>query len=175
IKTASRAGYKFNGWYTTADGTIEMPESIVIPKSNTTYYANWTANNYTVSYDKNTGSGTMADQNFTYDVAKNLSQNNFGKDGYVFTGWNTSADGSGIAYSNSQSVSNLTTASGGKVTLYAQWQAKSEFGDSNSKTTDPTDMLPTTGELVSNYITILGVIILVSIAYVGFKRNKKYK
>ncbi|WP_332384451.1 InlB B-repeat-containing protein [Lactococcus laudensis] len=175
IKTASRAGYKFNGWYTTADGTIEMPESIVIPKSNTTYYANWTANNYTVSYDKNTGSGTMADQNFTYDVAKNLSQNNFGKDGYVFTGWNTSADGSGIAYSNSQSVSNLTTASGGKVTLYAQWQAKSEFGDSNSKTTDPTDMLPTTGELVSNYITILGVIILVSIAYVGFKRNKKYR
>ena len=35
-------------------------------------YADWAPNTYTVKYNKNGGTGTMADQSFTYDVAQNL-------------------------------------------------------------------------------------------------------
>ena len=43
--------------------------------------------------------------------------------GYVFSGCNTKADGTGTSYTNGQSVSNLSTTNGATVTLYAKWTA----------------------------------------------------
>ena len=57
----------------------------------------------------------------TYDKAQNLTDNGFVKTGYKFTGWNTKSDGSGTAYTNKQSVKNLTSTDGGTISLYAQW------------------------------------------------------
>lgn len=88
--------------------------------SNSTIYAQWTANTYTVSFNSNGGSGTMSNQSFTYGVAQNLTTCSFTKSGYAFRGWNTSSDGTGTSYNDGQSVSNLTTTNGGTVTLYAQ-------------------------------------------------------
>ena len=45
--------------------------------------------------------------------------------GYTFTGWNTQPDGGGTAYTNGESVKNLTAIEGDTVTLYAQWRANS--------------------------------------------------
>ena len=90
-----------------------------------TLYAQWTANTSKVIFDKNLGTGTMADQAFTYDVAQNLTATAFTRVGYVFTGWNDQADGSGNAYTNSAEVINLTAAVDGSVTLYAQWPSNS--------------------------------------------------
>ena len=79
------------------------------------------ANTYSVKFDANGGSSTMANQSFTYGVAQALTANGFTRTGYTFAGWNTAADGSGTSYTNGQSVSNLTSAENGIVTLYAQW------------------------------------------------------
>lgn len=64
------------------------------------------------------GTGTMANQSFTYDVAQVLTENAFTRTGYTFEGWATSADGSKV-YDDRQSVQSLTTQS--HVTLYACW------------------------------------------------------
>ena len=80
-------------------------------------------NNYQVSFNGNGNtSGSMSNQSFTYDQAQNLTANGYSKIGYSFAGWSTSANGS-VEYSNSQSVSNLTSTNNGTVTLYAVWTA----------------------------------------------------
>lgn len=76
---------------------------------------------YEVEFDANGGEGIMFPQDFTYDVAQTLEPNAFTRDGYVFSGWNTEADGSGAFYADQAQVGNLTTEDGAIVTLYAQW------------------------------------------------------
>ena len=127
----TRTGYTFTGWNTAADGTGEAFADKAKVKNLTTkangvvtLYAQWKANKYTVKFDKNSSSaaGTMEDQSFTYDeAAKALSKNTFSRVGYTFNGWNTKKDGSGTAYTDEQTVKNLTTEANGVVTLYAQW------------------------------------------------------
>lgn len=76
---------------------------------------------YEVEFDANGGEGIMFPQDFTYDVAQTLEPNAFTRDGYVFSGWNTEANGSGAFYADQAQVGNLTTKDGAVVMLYAQW------------------------------------------------------
>ena len=86
-------------------------------------YANWIANPYTVKFDGNgADSGNIQDISGTYDTAFTLPKNSFVRSCYEFTGWNTAKDGSGTAYTDQESVKNLTDAYYGTVTLYAQWK-----------------------------------------------------
>ncbi len=120
----AKTGYTFSGWNTAADGsgTHYAEGGTFTTDANTTLYAEWTANTYQVAFDGNgADSGSMSNQNFTYDVAQNLTANAYTKTGYVFSDWNTQADGSGTGYTDGQSVSNLTAINGATVTLYAQW------------------------------------------------------
>ena len=80
---------------------------------------------YTIRFNSNGGTGTMADMTMTYDEAKNLTANAFSKSGSTAKTpvWNTKADGSGQSYSDKQSVKNLSSTDGAIVILYAQWQA----------------------------------------------------
>lgn len=90
-----------------------------------TLYANWKANTFTVNYDANGGSGSVLPTDFTYDQKQTLHENTFQRAGYTLkpgAEWNTKADGTGTSYSSSQRVSNLTSANGGTVTLYANWE-----------------------------------------------------
>ena len=77
---------------------------------------------YTVTFNGNGGSGTMANQSFDYDEEKALTVNSFTWTGHDFTGWNTKADGNGTSYTDEQEVKNLTATDGGTVILYAQWK-----------------------------------------------------
>ena len=124
----TRTGYSFNGWNTKADGsgTAYADKASVKNLSSTngatvTLYAQWTANKYTVTYNANGGTGTMANQELTYDKSATLNANTFKRTGYRFNGWNTKADGTGTSYADKASVKNLTANSGGTVTLYAKW------------------------------------------------------
>ena len=87
------------------------------------FYAQWTANSYTINYNGNgsTGGSTLSSSH-TYDEAKNLTANGYTRTGYIFNGWNTKSDGTGTSYSDKQSVKNLTSSNGGTVTLYARWK-----------------------------------------------------
>lgn len=106
-------------------------------------------NQYKVIYKANTGgerfSGYMDDSYHMYNNATeyegetvtpvtHLSANSYGRTGYVFTGWNTKPDGSGIAYADKAEIYNLSAADwndkstwtaedDGTITLYAQWRS----------------------------------------------------
>lgn len=115
--SASRTGYTFAGWYTSASGGSRVYS---IPTNGTTYYAHWTGNTYYVQFNGNGNTGgSTAKETFTYGTAKALTANGFTKTGYTFYRWSRNADGSGTTYTNGQSVSNLATS--GTVNVYAQW------------------------------------------------------
>ena len=109
--TVEKTGYTFAGW------DNDVPETM--GRENLSFKALWTANTYTVKFDANGGSGTMADQSFTYDAAQALTANSFTKTGYTFAGWKLGE----TVYADGASVSNLTADANGEVTLVAQWTA----------------------------------------------------
>ena len=131
-------GYYATHWNTNANGTgitIDCTTSytaqalasacgkdLSIGNVTLNFYPKWIANPYTVVYDGN-GATDGATNNTThvYGTAKALAANGFSRTGYVFSAWNTKADGSGTSYTSEQSVSNLTTIKNGTVTLYAIW------------------------------------------------------
>lgn len=118
--------------------------------------AHFAANTYEVVFNANGGTGTMANQSFTYDEAsKALTTNTFTRSGFTFNGWNTAPDGSGTGYTDGHSVQNLTSEDGGTFTLYAQWlqtAAKSvTYVDSHSKGTMPSVVASAT-ELTSEIL-----------------------
>ena len=127
----TKTGYTFIGWNTQLDGggmAYDDGQSVINLTLNddetVTLYAQWHANSYTIHFDGNTAdSGSMTDQSMTYDQAASLTANGYIKTGYAFVGWNTQLDGGGTAYTDGQTVSNLTSEEGGTVTLYAQWRA----------------------------------------------------
>lgn len=121
LPTPTRANATFNGWYTEKTGGTKISSNTTVSK-NTTYYAQWTMNLYTVQFNANGGSGEMANQAFVYGTSQNLSANAFTRIGYTFQGWATSADGVKV-YDDLQSVNNLTTTANGTVNLYAVWLA----------------------------------------------------
>lgn len=117
-------GYTFVNWNTQQDGngTDYASTASFDPSSNiTTLYAFWNVNTYTVAFDKNAtdATGSMDDMTMTYDQTYTLTPNAYERPGYVFAGWNRSADGSGTSYTDGQEVSNL--AEEGTITLYATW------------------------------------------------------
>ena len=121
----SRPGYTFVGW---SDGnkTYEAGDGVTIPTTEpngtVTLYAQWTANEYTVTFDPNGGEGIISSQSFTYDTAQKLTGNGFTRTGYTFDGWK---DDYGNSYFDEEIVENLTSELNGNVTLYAQWKANS--------------------------------------------------
>ena len=116
-------GYIFQGWTDTPNGNDTHDWSKPLTQQSTVVHAKWEAIGYKVRFDRNASdaTGSMADQSFKYDQAQNLTANAFKRKGWTFTGWNTRKDGKGTAYTDRQSVTNLTTSNGGVVTLYAQW------------------------------------------------------
>lgn len=128
INTFTRTGYIFVGWATSASATTStyddgqsVKDLTTTSGATVTLYAVWQANTYTVKFNKNGGTGTMANETFTYGVAKALTANAFQRVNYKFVGWATSASATTATYSNKQSVSNLTATPDGTVNLYAVW------------------------------------------------------
>jgi uncharacterized repeat protein (TIGR02543 family) len=125
--TLTQTGYSFAGWNTAADGSgtsygVGATFSIT---GNTTLYAQWTINSYTVSYDGNGNDGGVApvDGNSPYPYNSTvtvLAQGTLSQTGYSFAGWNTVADGSGTSYGVGATFS-IT----GNITLFAQWTINS--------------------------------------------------
>ena len=110
--TFTRTGYSFGGWATSATSTTAV--TTYSTSANVSFYAIWIQGTYTVTYRANSGSGSMADQ--TSNAAANLNANTFTYADHTFSGWNTSADGTGTPYSNLATYPFLAN-----ITLYAQW------------------------------------------------------
>ena len=116
LNAFTRTGYSFSGWNTSANGSgTHYPDGAIYPfTTNATLYAQWVPDSFTVTFNANGGSGTMAPE--TSSVAAALTPNAFTRPAFAFSGWNTSPNGSGTPYSDGQSYPFTTNA-----TLYAQW------------------------------------------------------
>ena len=132
----ARAGHRFAGWNTAADGSGNAydDKDVVIDDlaeagGAATLYARWEAvpeppepAAYEVRFDANGGTGTMAAYVATEGTAFRLKPCSFAREGYAFEGWNTAADGSGDAFRDREAILPGDLApEGGAVTLHAQW------------------------------------------------------
>ena len=86
-------------------------------------YAQWSSNGYDISFNANAKDaiGATPPMHMSYDETRNLTKNGFSRTGYIFSGWRLSDAVSGAEYADGASVTNLSSASNGSVTLYAQW------------------------------------------------------
>ena len=120
-----RSGYTFTNWNTVASGisgTTYNPGDTYTVAADLTLYAQWTPNNYTLSYSGNGVSGSMSSQTFTVLSTNNVAANSFSVPaGKKFVGWNTKSDGTGISY-----IPTNTYAIPGNATLYAIWEDTSK-------------------------------------------------
>ena len=73
---------------------------------------------YTVAFDGNGGSGSMEKQ--ILNLGDVLQANTFTRQGYVFDGWNTAKDGSGMSFKDGAKVLEFL-GTNTNVTFYAQW------------------------------------------------------
>ena len=78
---------------------------------------------YTIVFDANSKSATGKVESVatSYDATVTLPENKFALYGHTWMSWNTSPSGTGYSFSDAQSVRNLASKQGDKVTLYAQW------------------------------------------------------
>ena len=95
------------------------------------YTIQWEPVKYNVEFNSNGGSGTMTNQEFTFDQEQALTENIFTREGYTFNGWNTESDGSGTSYEDKEQVTNLSDTADATITLYAQWEKNKTENDEN--------------------------------------------
>lgn len=111
--------------------------------------AQWTKFKYTISYNKNSGKGSMASKKVEYDEITTLSACKITRSGYTFNGWNVyrkndkkylyvSTDGTTDWYKSGKQptgwnetvladqaeVTGLSLVNGDTITMYAIWKKK---------------------------------------------------
>ncbi|MCG8700515.1 MAG: InlB B-repeat-containing protein [Bacteroidales bacterium] len=117
----SRVGYTFNEWNSEDDGSgvsLQDGAMFTMKVEGEILYAQWAANTYDVVYDANGGEGKIANQRISFDATANLFENTLTRSDYIFSGWNTKADGSGSAYADKAAFKMSVEG----TTLYAQWK-----------------------------------------------------
>ena len=126
----TRTGYTFAGWYDAATGGNKIGSTVTVGSNNyvgnqsKAIYAHWIANQYTVSYDANGGTGSMSTDTVIYGTNYTTKANAFTRTGYTFIGWNEKADGTGADWTNW--IGKPWNWSYTKnITLYAQWKINS--------------------------------------------------
>ncbi|WNM20219.1 InlB B-repeat-containing protein [Flavobacterium capsici] len=123
--TITRTGYTFANWNTAANGsgtTYSQGNTFAI-SADTTLYAQWTINTYTITYDSNSGTGTQSDPNSPYNYNTTVTVLGIGsvtKPGFTFTFWDTNANGTGTSYTPGDTFT-ITD----NTVLYAQWISNS--------------------------------------------------
>lgn len=119
--TSKIRGYRFLGWYAGPQDDAGLYDWNTLLTGNVTVYAHWQRLQANVIYDANGGTGSHAAttgwQYSDVTVPSDTSKS-FKRDGYVFLGWDTQADGNGTAYKDGSQV----PLQDKDITLYAQWQ-----------------------------------------------------
>ncbi len=140
-----RQGHTFIGWNTDKNATVAeyLSGSNYINDEDTTLYAIWSIDTYTVQYDANGGLGAPAPQTKTYGIDLTLSEVVPTKDGHIFLGWSTEKDAINAEYQpNSKYVKNE------EATLYAIWSINTYTVqyDANGGTDAPVSQTKAFGE-----------------------------
>lgn len=119
LPTATRTGYTFKGWSTSKTGTVNVSTTTKVT-ANVTYYAVWTINSYTWTFDANGGTGDTTktlNYNATLSTLPTASRASTAANNYTFAGWfDTDASTGGTQLTTS-------TKCTGNKTWYARWTA----------------------------------------------------
>ncbi len=132
----SRTGYTFGGWYGDYSCRYNPVSQIsATDTGNKTFYALWTANTYTVSFDANGGGVTVNPDSKTVTYEYQYGElPTLTRIGYTFDGWYTDKTGG----------EKVTASTKVQITedqiLYAHWTVKSytitlKYGDDRADTT----------------------------------------
>ena len=128
----SRLGYTFNGWFTAANGGQKVESGTVSATANVTYYAQWTANTYTVTLAVTESEGYFENgAEHVYSMEVDVTFGSafsfpvpFSADGTrAFYGWYSEFGGTGIQYTDPEGASlagrvwNLAS----DQTFYVRW------------------------------------------------------
>ena len=125
LPVPTKTGYGFAGWWTQASGGTQVSATTKMGAADTTIYAHWTINSYTLTADCYGGTapstlpgGWTANGQKPYHTLNYQSE--YGtlpeptRQGYIFAGWFTAASGGSEVNSN-------TTMGAANATIYARW------------------------------------------------------
>ena len=133
LPTPTRTGYTFDGWYLgnerIYDGVWNYEENLVLS-------AKWTANSYTVYFDKNGGTLSSSYITVTYDRSYSLPTPS--KTGYTFAGW----------YYNGAKIESGVWQKTQDITIEAHWTANKytvSFNANGGSMSDSNSMVVTYG------------------------------
>lgn len=132
LPTCSRTGYTFLGWYTASSGGTKISSTTKITGT-VTYYAQWSINSYTLTYNVNGGNAVSpASKSVQYGSAYGTlpmpTKSSNAEYTYAFAGWYTAASGG-------TQVTTNTTMGAGNTTIYAHWTATRRSYTINYQTT----------------------------------------
>ena len=127
VSKPTKTGYTFLGYYDAVTGGTQYYNadmSSMLTWSRTegiTLYAQWSANEYAVSFSANGGSGTQRSVLATYGEAMPAITVAPTRTGYIFLGYYDAASG-GVKYYNADLTSAAVWSNTSDKTLYAHWQ-----------------------------------------------------
>ena len=90
LPTATKAGHAFDGWFTEASAGTEVTSSTTV-SADVTYYAHYTKNSYTLTWNANGATITSADDAYTHgsvEYGTAIIVPSVSKEGWTFDGWN---------------------------------------------------------------------------------------
>ena len=117
LPTCTRTGYTFLGWYTASSGGTKISTTTVVTKD-ITYYAQWSINSYTLTFNPNGGTVTPTSKDLEYNSAYGIlptpTRASDTQYTYTFAGWYTAATGG-------TQVTAATKMAAKDTTIYAHW------------------------------------------------------
>lgn len=117
LPTCTRTGYTFLGWYTASSGGTKISTTTVVTKD-ITYYAQWSINSYTLTFNPNGGTVTPTSKDLEYNSAYGTlptpTRASDAQYTYTFAGWYTAATGG-------TQVTTTTKMAAKDTTIYAHW------------------------------------------------------
>ena len=90
LPTATKTGHTFTGWFTEASAGTEVTSSTTV-SADVTYYAHYTKNSYTLTWNANGATITSADDAYTHgsvEYGTAIIVPSVSKEGWTFDGWN---------------------------------------------------------------------------------------
>ena len=132
LKAPTKSGYKFLGWFDTANVLVEAGTIVENPADHT-LKAQWEAAEYTLTLNGNGGTPATATKTITFNQVYGALPAPDARTGYNFLGWSSLKDDAALA----SAVTAATVAVAGNQIIYAQWEAKSVAVELDSNGGDP--------------------------------------
>ncbi|MBO7520381.1 MAG: InlB B-repeat-containing protein, partial [Clostridia bacterium] len=115
LKSPTRKGYTFKGWYSNSRLTRRVLKITKGSTGNRTLYAKWRKNTYKITYKLSGGKNSAKNPSSYTVTTSTVTLKRPAKKGYTFAGWYSDSK-----YQNKVTV--IAKGSTGNKTLYAKWK-----------------------------------------------------